>query len=323
MHHYRHNIGDYRKDTGHLTLLEHGIYRQALDLYYLEERPLCADHARLMRSLCVRTKEEQQALENILQDFFELGDNGYEHARCEKELAEIYDKSEKAKASAERRWARQREKDKKKAPKNANASKNNANASKNDANASKNDANGMLPTTHYPLPTTQTNPNDSSGDESRSDYKPEKAKGGKFKCAPEHYQLAVWMSNPVKQRFPSQDIDLEQWADAVRKLITIDGYTQPQIEWLWRRVVEDDRPGFCWADNCRTPMKLRAKKDGLAYFEIIKNQMNRNGGAANGSANQPRQTTGQNQGRESASERVRRKTAEWADRQGVGQGIGG
>ena len=37
MHYYQHNIADYRKDTIHLTLLEHGVYRQLLDQYYLTQ----------------------------------------------------------------------------------------------------------------------------------------------------------------------------------------------------------------------------------------------------------------------------------------------
>ena len=62
MHYYQFNIGDYRRDTSHLSLLEHGIYRQLIDTYYLSEKPLCADYANLMRSHCVRTDEEEKAL---------------------------------------------------------------------------------------------------------------------------------------------------------------------------------------------------------------------------------------------------------------------
>jgi len=70
MHYYQHNIADYRKDTSHLNLMEHGIYRQLLDSYYLDEIPLCVDLAKLMRSHSVRTADEEQALKNVLTDFF-------------------------------------------------------------------------------------------------------------------------------------------------------------------------------------------------------------------------------------------------------------
>lgn len=106
MHYYQHNIGDYRKDTGHLTLLEHGIYRQLLDTYYTEESPLTTDLNKLMRSHSVRNADEVQAFENVLNDFFKLTEKGYVHDRCDKELEKIYGKSESARASANVRWAK-------------------------------------------------------------------------------------------------------------------------------------------------------------------------------------------------------------------------
>ncbi len=106
MHYYEHNIGDYRRDTGHLTLLEHGIYRSLLDTYYLAQQPLCSDLAKLMRAHCVRTADESKALENVLSDFFVLTERGYEHKRCEAVIAEYAEKSAKSKKAAEARWAK-------------------------------------------------------------------------------------------------------------------------------------------------------------------------------------------------------------------------
>ena len=104
MHYYKHYIGDYRRDTSHLSLLEHGIYRQLIDSYCLDEVPLTNDLAKLMRSHSVRTPDEQQALQNVLTDFFELTENGYIHKRCEKTVAEYHGKSDKARQSANARW---------------------------------------------------------------------------------------------------------------------------------------------------------------------------------------------------------------------------
>ena len=104
MHYYQHNIADYRKDTSHLSLLEHGIYRQLLDSYYLDELPLTNDLAKLMRSHSVRSADEQQALQNVLTDFFELTENGYIHKRCQDEITQYHGKSDKARASAMVRW---------------------------------------------------------------------------------------------------------------------------------------------------------------------------------------------------------------------------
>jgi len=105
MHYYEHNIGDYRKDTVHLTLLEHGIYRQLIDTYYLGESPLTTDIEKLMRTHSIRNADEQQAFKNVLSDFFELTKNGYIHKRCDKIIAEYHGKSQKARDSANARWA--------------------------------------------------------------------------------------------------------------------------------------------------------------------------------------------------------------------------
>lgn len=101
MHYYQHSIGDYRRDTMHLTLLEHGIYRQLLDLYYLNE---CELDANALRLICARSAEEIKAAETILNEFFIKTEKGWKHTRCDREIAKYQEKSEKAKASAEARW---------------------------------------------------------------------------------------------------------------------------------------------------------------------------------------------------------------------------
>lgn len=148
MHYYQHNIGDYRKDTSHLSLLEHGIYRQLLDTYYLDEQPLSNDLAKLMRSHSVRNADEQQALQNVLTDFFELTENGYYHKRCEDGIAQFHGKSAKARASANVRWANELKGSKK------TKSKRNANALQTQTESN---ANGMLTINHKPITNIYTN----------------------------------------------------------------------------------------------------------------------------------------------------------------------
>lgn len=108
MHYYQKNIGDYRRDTMHLSPLEHGIYNLFLDTYYLTEKPLCADHAELMRTHCLRTAYEISAAENVLKDFFDLCENGYSHKRCDIEIESFHGKSNSARESAKARWERVR-----------------------------------------------------------------------------------------------------------------------------------------------------------------------------------------------------------------------
>ena len=109
MHYYQFNIGDYRKDTAHLSLLEHGVYRQLLDQYYLTEQPINADDAKVMRSLCVRSADEVQALANILSDFFVKTEFGYIHKRCDISIADFHSKSTSSRDAANIRWAKARE----------------------------------------------------------------------------------------------------------------------------------------------------------------------------------------------------------------------
>lgn len=92
MHYYKHNIGDYRSDTSHLSLLEHGVYRQLIDLYYLQEGAIPNETDWVMRRLSARSEEEQKAVIAVLTDFFTLTDIGYTHTRCDKELSEYSDK---------------------------------------------------------------------------------------------------------------------------------------------------------------------------------------------------------------------------------------
>lgn len=105
MHYYKFNIGDYRRDTGHLTMLEHGAYRQLLDSYYLNEQPLPIDDAILMRTHSARNADEMQAIRNVLKDFFVRTDDGWVHNHCDRVIGDFHSKSEKAKESANARWA--------------------------------------------------------------------------------------------------------------------------------------------------------------------------------------------------------------------------
>lgn len=109
MHYYKFNVGDYRRDTSHLTLLEHGAYRQLLDTYYLNEAPIKNDEQAIMRTHCARNADEMQAIKNVLKDFFELIDGHWHHRGCEKVLGEIYAKSGKARSSALKRWHKNQE----------------------------------------------------------------------------------------------------------------------------------------------------------------------------------------------------------------------
>jgi uncharacterized protein YdaU (DUF1376 family) len=75
--------------------------------YYAQEKPLPADLAATQRLVSARTKEEKEAVETVLSEFFELRDDGWHNRRCDEEIERYLDKQIKAKRSAEARWNRE------------------------------------------------------------------------------------------------------------------------------------------------------------------------------------------------------------------------
>jgi uncharacterized protein YdaU (DUF1376 family) len=104
MNYYPHHIGDYLRDTSHLSALEDGIYRRMLDLYYASEKPLPLNISGLCRLVRARSREEKVAVDTILEEFFVRRANGFSQRRAEAEIAKAQEKSGKAKASANMRW---------------------------------------------------------------------------------------------------------------------------------------------------------------------------------------------------------------------------
>jgi uncharacterized protein YdaU (DUF1376 family) len=96
MHYYKFNIADYRKDTGHLSTIEHGIYRQLIDWYYLDEQPIPEENQVVIRRLRLGS-DEVKYLQNVLSDFFVLGKTGYTHKRIEVEIKDYSEQVEKNK----------------------------------------------------------------------------------------------------------------------------------------------------------------------------------------------------------------------------------
>lgn len=103
MNYYERHIGDYLKNTAHLSLLEHGIYTRLLDVYYTREDGIPIDQVE--RLIGVRSKEERKALGDVLDEFFTVEDGVLRQARCDKEIERFQDKQRKAKASAQARWS--------------------------------------------------------------------------------------------------------------------------------------------------------------------------------------------------------------------------
>lgn len=104
MNYYERHIGDYLKDTAHLSLLEHGVYTRLMDVYYTREGAIPANEA--ARLIGARSKDEREALQTVLAEFFTLTDCGHVQDRCDREIARFKDKQAKAKRSADARWGK-------------------------------------------------------------------------------------------------------------------------------------------------------------------------------------------------------------------------
>lgn len=98
MHYYQFNIADYRKDTQHLSPIEHYIYRELMDWYYLDEAPIPRETQRVIRRLRL-VSENNQDVQNVLDEFFTDTEKGWVHGRIESEIAKYRAKAETAKAN--------------------------------------------------------------------------------------------------------------------------------------------------------------------------------------------------------------------------------
>jgi uncharacterized protein YdaU (DUF1376 family) len=97
MHYYKFNIADYRKDTGHLSTIEHGIYRQLIDWYYLDETPIPLETQVVSRRLRLASEVEILSLKNVLSDYFKESKLGYVHKRIDVDIADYHEQAEKNK----------------------------------------------------------------------------------------------------------------------------------------------------------------------------------------------------------------------------------
>ncbi len=106
VNYYKRHIGDYIKDTSHLSLLEHGVYTRLLDVYYGREGPIPDGEA--ARLIGARTALERAAMKTVLLEFFDLEAEGWRHGRCDEEIVEALESGEESAAKKENEKERQR-----------------------------------------------------------------------------------------------------------------------------------------------------------------------------------------------------------------------
>ncbi len=100
MNYYERHLGDYARDAGHLSMLEHGAYTLLLDRYYTTERGIPADQAH--RVCRARTREEREAVDTVLAEFFSLEDGCWVNGRATREVTKMQAKVKAAQENGKR-----------------------------------------------------------------------------------------------------------------------------------------------------------------------------------------------------------------------------
>ena len=255
MNFYQHHIGDYMKDTAHLSATEDGIYRRLLDAYYNRELPLPLDHRMCHKIARAQSKQERDAVDLVLGEFFVREDDGWHQKRCDDEIAKYHVKQDKARQSAHARWGESH-------------SEGNANASAN-AMRTHSEGNATRARPHYPV--TSKPPTSPIGEVSP----PCDAKASKttFRAwlarVKESGEKAISDYNPVfayceKAGIPTEFVELA-W-DKFRRRYLEDANARGKRYIDWRRVflnaVEDNWfKLWCFRDDvaCLTTVGQQAK----------------------------------------------------------------
>lgn len=107
MNYYEHHIGDYLKNTAHLSMIEDAAYRRLIDVYYTREVPLPADRKAVHKLARAQSKDERAAVDYVLDEFFELRDNGWHQTRCDAEIDKYREKAPRAQEKRDNARARQ------------------------------------------------------------------------------------------------------------------------------------------------------------------------------------------------------------------------
>ena len=159
MNYFPFHIGDYVSATRHLTWDEDCAYRRLLDVYYTTEKPIPLDLRQVFRLVVASNDAQREAVETVLNEFFEKSDVGYISRRADTEILAMQEKQEKQRERANKRW-QSRDADTGKATAMPRHNSGNAVAQKNDASA--------MPPTPTPTPIVNTPSNEGVAQRKRS-----------------------------------------------------------------------------------------------------------------------------------------------------------
>jgi len=104
MHYYQFNIKDYLAHTTHLEPMEDLAYRRMIDYCYLNQIGLPKSLDEISR--LIRLRPHKKEISTILKEFFHFENGAYLNKKVEQVIEKYLEKSIKAKASADSRWAK-------------------------------------------------------------------------------------------------------------------------------------------------------------------------------------------------------------------------
>ena len=87
--------GDYGRDTGHLSMIEHGAYTLLLDHHYSTQKPLPANDKQLLRICSAVAPDEQAAVMSVVNEFFTMRKGGWVNPRAWAEISKQLELSKK------------------------------------------------------------------------------------------------------------------------------------------------------------------------------------------------------------------------------------
>jgi len=236
LHYYPFDINKFNSATRHMTLLERGIYRELMDMYYDTEKPLPDDIDFLCRKLCARTNDERTAVEQVLNECFTLTKKGWDNSKC---------------ADIVRDYKKQK----------ANASK----AGKASAKARKaNSIKGCRESTPVERPLNARCHSVEPIKTINQNYKSELPKESANKFTDDDMKCAEYINSLIDYKTNKRP-NLNNWADTIRLMRERDGLDHRMICEVFKWANQDS----FWSSNIRSPAKLRDK------FETLAQQMSR------------------------------------------------
>lgn len=87
VNYYEHHLRDYDAATAHLSWDEDLAYTRLIRWYYRKERPIPADVKEACRQVRAVSKPQRDAVHAVLQEFFELREDGWHKDTCDEAIA--------------------------------------------------------------------------------------------------------------------------------------------------------------------------------------------------------------------------------------------